>query len=108
MDIDGSNPRQLTSDGGSFPSVSPDGRWVIYSVAVSGAFRIWKVSIDGGEPVRLTEYQSYLGVVSADGKSIASLYLEQPGSQLRSPSFRLKAVSRRSFSISHQATTPPR
>jgi hypothetical protein len=29
MDIDGGNPKQLTNDGGFFPDVLPDGRWVI-------------------------------------------------------------------------------
>jgi TolB protein len=66
-------PKQLTNDGGFFPDVSPDGRWVIYTVLVPGEARLWKVSIDGGEPVRLTDNNSVLEVVSPDGKLIAYL-----------------------------------
>lgn len=51
MDSDGGNPKQLTEETGvpTF-SVSPDGRWVIYSPFVGG---IRKVSVDGGAPVDL-------------------------------------------------------
>jgi Tol biopolymer transport system component len=41
------------------------------------------VSIDGGEPVRLTDYNSILPAVSPDGKSIACLYREQENSPFR-------------------------
>jgi TolB protein len=77
MDIDGGNPKHLTNDGGFFPDVSPDGRWVIYTVLVPGEARLWKVSSDGGEPVRLTDNNSVLEVVSPDGKLIAYIYREQ-------------------------------
>ena len=50
-DIDGSNPKQLTNESGvNTASVSPDGRWVIYTPLEGG---IKKVSIDGGTPVKL-------------------------------------------------------
>ena len=48
MDIDGGNLKQLTR-GGDQPSVSPDGRWVVYHIGG----RLWKISIDGGEPAQL-------------------------------------------------------
>ena len=73
MDIDGGNPKQLTNDGGFFPDVSPDGRWVIYTVLVPGEARLWKVSIDGGEPVRLTDNNSVLEVVAR--RKVDRLYL---------------------------------
>ena len=82
--IDGGNPKQLTSENnGILPSISPDGRWVIFTGKVSGEPRLWKVSIDGGEPVRLTDYNSSLGVVSPDGKSIVCIYREQTNSPRR-------------------------
>ncbi|MDQ3908345.1 MAG: protein kinase, partial [Acidobacteriota bacterium] len=49
-DSDGGNLKQLTD--GSFdakPHVSPDGRWVAYTDVNS---HLWKVSIDGGQPVQ--------------------------------------------------------
>jgi len=74
MNLDGSNPVRLTS--GSFPSVSPDGRWVIYSAIDGPKPTLWKVSIDGGTPVRITEHTSGTSAVSPDGRWIAFSYPE--------------------------------
>lgn len=83
MDIDGGNQRQLASDG-VFPGFSPDGLWVTYTgIELPGEPRMWRVSIDGGDPVRLTDYLSSAGSVSPDGKSIAALYREQRDSPAR-------------------------
>jgi Tol biopolymer transport system component len=52
----GHDARQLTFDeveGGS-PVWSPDGRTIIFSSGRSGARTLWRVAIDGGEPVALT------------------------------------------------------
>jgi eukaryotic-like serine/threonine-protein kinase len=72
MDRDGSNLKQLTNsqyDMG-FPDYSPDGQWITYSKR--GAEKgIWKVSIEGGDPVRISEGIGYAMVVSPDGKMIA-------------------------------------
>ncbi len=80
MDIDGGNQKQLTNNGGNLPNISRDGRWVIYTSVANDGPRIWKVSIDGGEPVRISDYLLGSGVVSPDGKSIASHYREQRNS----------------------------
>jgi serine/threonine protein kinase/Tol biopolymer transport system component len=83
MDIDGGNQRQLASDG-VFPSFSPDGLWITYTgIELPGEPRMWRVSIDGGDPVRLTDYLSSAGSVSPDGKSIAAIYREQRDSPAR-------------------------
>ena len=75
MDIDGSNPKQLTDRGGEgLPHCSPDGRWVVYQIANSNEYTLWKVSIDGGSPIQLTDRDSGVPAVSPDGKSIACLY----------------------------------
>lgn len=76
MDIDGSNPKQLT-DGlngiGTF-CISPDGGWVLYSPFGGG---IWKVSIDGGTPTKVTEKQAAgYGRVSPDGKLLAYQFID--------------------------------
>jgi len=84
VDIDGSNPKQLTTNGGFISSLSPDGRWVIYGGgSVPGEERLWKVSIDGGEPVPLTDNDSVQPAVSPDGRSIAYIYREQENSPWR-------------------------
>jgi Tol biopolymer transport system component len=70
MNIDGSDPVQLTNgDGENVPTISPDGRWVVYT-SVSD-WTLWKVPTDGGEPIKLTEGNSRWPAVSPDGKWIA-------------------------------------
>ena len=60
----------------AFPSLSPDGRWVIYSAVDGAKPTLWKVSIDGGTPVRLTDHTAATSAVSPDGRSIAFSYPE--------------------------------
>ncbi len=83
MNIDGSNPIQLThGNGEDDPSYSPDGLWVVYTeLERSGADRptLGRVSIDGGELVQLTDAFTAYPVVSPDGKLIACLNAEGPG-----------------------------
>jgi Tol biopolymer transport system component len=50
--------------------VSPDGQWVVY-VSERG---LWKIPIDGGDPVRLTEKLTSTPVFSPDGKLLACWY----------------------------------
>jgi serine/threonine protein kinase/Tol biopolymer transport system component len=76
MDIDGNNTKQLTSSEYDFPdplSISPDGKWVLYSKALSEQ-GIWKVPIEGGNPVQLNSEEASTPVVSPDGKTIAYFY----------------------------------
>ncbi|MDX2042338.1 MAG: protein kinase [Acidobacteriota bacterium] len=77
MDIDGSNPKQLTTQFSLNPSISPNGQEVIYEVGVD-TLRIWKVGIDGGQPVQLTDQESRLPVFSPDGKQFACLWWDDP------------------------------
>lgn len=70
MNLDGSNQIQLTNEGGkNYPSISPDGKWVLYNS--TDDWHVWKVSIDGGEPARLTDYPAWYPSISPDGKMIA-------------------------------------
>lgn len=80
MDIDGGNPKQLTTEFSVEPSISPDGQEVIYSVGVDSS-RIWKVGIDGGQPVQLTDKQSRNAVFSPDGKQFICFWWESQNSQ---------------------------
>ncbi|HEV2665042.1 MAG TPA: protein kinase, partial [Blastocatellia bacterium] len=77
METDGGNVKQLTAGPGDVqPQSSPDGRWVVFHSLRYGGFSIWKVSIDGGEPVRLTDRVTLSPTVSPDGSLIACLYRE--------------------------------
>jgi Tol biopolymer transport system component len=76
MDSDGGNPRQLTEETGvpTF-SVSPDGRWVIYSPFIGG---IRKVSVDGGPPVELlAEGDKRNPQLSPDGRLLAYFFNDE-------------------------------
>jgi len=77
MDIDGSNAKPLITSPGFNPTISPDGKWVVYTTFGPGGFSIWKVSIDGGEPVQITFKYSQAPAISPDGKLIACYYLDE-------------------------------
>ncbi|MGZ3938613.1 MAG: S41 family peptidase, partial [Flavisolibacter sp.] len=57
---EGGNARRLTTAVGteSSPRVSPDGKWVAFSGQYDGNTDVYLVSIDGGEPKRLTWHPS--------------------------------------------------
>jgi Tol biopolymer transport system component len=77
MNIDGGNQIQLTTGAGkNFPSISPDGKWVLYNSTDN--WHLWKASLDGGEPIRLTEYPASYPSVSPDGKMIACVGRNEP------------------------------
>lgn len=77
MNTNGSELLQLTNGKGEhFPSLSPDGRWVVYSSVEMGISNptIWRVGIDGGTPEQLTRNNSVCPVISPDGKWIACFH----------------------------------
>ena len=77
MNIDGSNQVPLTSGAGKdYPAVSPDGKWVLYNT--TDDWHLWRVPIDGGDPVRLTDYPASYPSVSPDGKMIACMGRNEP------------------------------
>jgi len=77
MDADGSNPKQLTfGRGETLPDCTQDGRAVVYT-SVTTPPTIWKVSLDGGEPVPLTTTASVGPAVSPDGKWLAYEYQDE-------------------------------
>ena len=73
INIDGSDPQQLTNGPEEgWPECSPDGKWVVYvSFAASFPQNLWKVPIEGGNPVPVTSMISNLPAISPDGKLIA-------------------------------------
>ena len=85
MDTDGGNLKQLTGGPGDiYPKSSPDGRWVVFESTRSGSLRAWKVSIDGGEPVWLTDKLTLNPIVSPDGGLVACFYREdQPNAPVK-------------------------
>lgn len=78
MDIDGGNQRPLTNGDGEWaPFCSPTGPWLIYLAAATGKQAIYKLPLEGGEPVQLTRKYSYLPAISPDGRFIAYSYWDE-------------------------------
>jgi Tol biopolymer transport system component len=80
MDRDGSNPRQLTTGSidSNWPQMSADSKWVVYQHQdTKTETNLWKVSIDGGAPVQLTDKLSLRPAISPDGNLIACWRLSE-------------------------------
>ncbi len=74
MDADGSNLTQLTSGAGeSSPDCSPDGKWVVYQSLgkFPEGYTLWRVPMDGGDPIQLTHQLADRPRVSPDGQLIS-------------------------------------
>ena len=73
MSADGSDQKQLTTDPliDSTPSVSPDGRYIIFSSTRAGMPSLWRMDSDGSNQKPLTSGQEdYSPQVSPDGRWI--------------------------------------
>jgi Tol biopolymer transport system component len=69
MSSDGTNVRRLTDafDVRSAAAWSPDGKWVAAAATDGKGIYVYKVPVNGGSPVRLTETASYNPMWSPDG-----------------------------------------
>lgn len=68
--LDGSDARQLTNGAGEFqPSCSPDGTWLTYGALDPKVVGVWRMPIDGGNPIRIWERYGR-GRISPDGKLV--------------------------------------
>jgi TolB protein len=76
MDSDGNNLKQLTNGIAEVsPAISPDGQWIVYQNI--NDLGLWKISIDGGAPVQLSNKLATQATISPDGKLVACRYREQ-------------------------------
>ena len=76
VDTDGGNLRQLTArDGEFYPHCTTDGQWVVFQSGYIDP-TLWKVHIEGGEPVQLTKTRATRPALSPDGQMIAYSYLD--------------------------------
>lgn len=71
MKVDGTENKRLTRDGCLFPSVSRDGRFVVFVSAEGGIHHIWRIDADGKNRKQLTfgDGESY-PYIAPDGNSI--------------------------------------
>ncbi len=73
---DGSEPVQLTfTDGNFYPSCSPDNQWVAFDNQIDTKVSVWKVPLQGGEAVKLSEGYR-MPVFSPDSQLIACRFDE--------------------------------
>ena len=93
-DIDGGNPRQITSAIGFelSPAFSPDGKWVAFSAQYEGNLDVYIVPAEGGIPKRLTWHPGpdLVQGFTADG---ASVYFFSTRSMATPGSLKLYRVS---------------
>ncbi len=79
IDIDGSNPKELTDRFDFNPQWTPDGQWIVYESWVKNRREIWKVPFNDGQPVQLNEKGAfYFPSVSPDGQQLACYYHTDP------------------------------
>lgn len=85
VDADGRNLRQMTHGAEEIdPHLSPDGQWMVYAAADSTkSWTIWKMPLEGGPPIRLTDRPATYPIISPDGKLIACNYMIESPSQLQ-------------------------
>ncbi len=53
------------------PACSADGRWIVYVSHDAGPQRVFRVSVDGGSPQKLSEVDGFYPTFSPDGKWVA-------------------------------------
>jgi serine/threonine protein kinase/Tol biopolymer transport system component len=72
MNADGGNPQRLTvgNDANTYPSVSPDGRHIVFETNRGVGWSVWRMNADGGSPKELTRNTGQFSYpqVSADGR----------------------------------------
>ena len=84
MDSLGTNVRLLTDafDVRSAPSWSPDSKWIVVAGNDGTGTYVFKIPVNGGSPVRLTESTSYYPIWSPDGRFIVYSEPHQGGTFL--------------------------
>jgi Tol biopolymer transport system component/DNA-binding winged helix-turn-helix (wHTH) protein len=85
MNADGSGLLQVTNGGNNEqPSVSHDGKWIVYvSTHMHSGERmgtLWRVALEGGPPLRISDGPAAWPRVSPDGQLIACEYSTLTGS----------------------------
>lgn len=83
IDLDGKNLRQIVDDGGEFfPSITPDGKWLLYSTPGEKMDVFWKKSLnEESKPVKLRDHARATRAVSLDSKQAVVSYVITDGEE---------------------------
>ncbi|MBX7172436.1 MAG: winged helix-turn-helix domain-containing protein [Pyrinomonadaceae bacterium] len=85
MDADGNNQKQLTDNEAAdySPKVSPDGRYVVFVSNRSNSKILWRMNIDGTNPMILSNLPNALSpTISPDGSSVYFSAMDSQTSRL--------------------------
>ncbi len=81
-DVSGSNVKQLTHGNYDIePSVTSDGRWIVYGSFGDSASSIWKMTVNGDSTQLLTTKHVQTYAISPDGQSLAYIYFNDEQKQ---------------------------
>lgn len=75
IDADGNNLRLITE--GYMPSWSADGRFIYYVSNRRRLPQVWKIPVEGGAAIKITETQSRDPIESADGRTLYFTKVDQ-------------------------------
>jgi Tol biopolymer transport system component len=90
MDLDGKNQKQLTFGKSEYSvSVTPDSKWLYYDSTSTGTSAIWKVSIEGGEAVKVTDRFTENAEIAPDGKRFVCEFREDATSTWQTALFNI-------------------
>jgi Tol biopolymer transport system component len=105
MTPDGSELKQLTFGAGGVDGIacSPDSRWITFASFQSGPHTVYKVPIDGGEPVQITA-QPILDCNSVAGNDLLCQFSDQ---QFSPPKRRMARISFESGQMTDTFDIPP-
>jgi len=78
-DPDGGNRKQLTTTGGTSPVATADGRYIVFISARDGKRAVWRINVNGSNPVRLTSgpFDGFPSV-TPDGKWVVYISYDGP------------------------------
>ena len=78
---DGSNRKQLTANNGAnvSPAVTPDGRYVVFGLWQDGKRNLWRMNLDGSNPIKLTLGSTdSFPTITPDSRSVIYTVYEAP------------------------------
>ena len=83
VDVAGGSARPIRTIPGAdnlAPNWSHDGRWLYFSSKRGGEpFQLWKIPVDGGTPMQITQHGGISGTESEDGRYLYFSKYETPG-----------------------------